>query len=59
MFRHANGTFEDGNETFPYLPEGFLLALDAPAELESWRKRWDRARADTFAASEIPQGRFA
>lgn len=59
MFRHANGTFEDGNECFPYLPEGFLLASEAPAELESWRKRWNRAQAETFAPSEIPQGRFA
>ncbi len=59
MFRHKDGTFMDGNEAFPYLPTGFLLADQPIEELRDWHKRWDRASADTFAAAEIPEWRFS
>ena len=59
MFRQTDGTFEDGNEAFPYLPEGFLVSDEEIPELRSWQRRWARASAETFAPSVIPQGRFA
>ena len=58
MFRQGDGTFEDGNEAFPYLPDGFLVAPSRDAEFESWHRRWDRASAQSFAPEMIPQGRF-
>ncbi|KGJ05376.1 Glutamate synthase domain-containing protein 2 [Paracoccus halophilus] len=59
MFRPRDGSFKDGNEVFPYLPHGFLLAEEPNPELRDWHKRWGRASADTFAPAEIPEGRFA
>jgi MFS family permease len=59
MFRHKDGTFMDGNEAFPYLPSGFLLAEQPIEELREWHRRWDRASADTFTAAEIPEWRFS
>lgn len=58
MFRHKDGTFSDGNEAFPYLPQGFLIADRETEELREWHKRWGRASAETFAPSVIPEGRF-
>lgn len=59
MFRHNDGTFQDGNEAFPYMPEGFLFSDQVSEELDVWRRRWNRAMAETFAPKEIPSGRFS
>ena len=58
MFRQKDNEFLDGNEAYPYLPEGFLLANEEIPGLEDWYGRWDRASADTFAPPEIPHGPF-
>ncbi|SMO58671.1 FMN-binding glutamate synthase family protein [Paracoccus laeviglucosivorans] len=58
MFRHNDGTFQDGNEAYPYMPEGFLFSDQPSEELDVWRRRWGRAMADTFSPKEIPSGRF-
>lgn len=58
MFRQKDGAFSDGNEAFPYLPQGFLIADQETEELREWHKRWGRASAETFAPSVIPEGRF-
>lgn len=59
MFRDKDGTFLDGNEAYPYLPQGFLVADQETEELGEWHKRWGRSSAETFAPSMIPEGRFA
>lgn len=59
MFRRTGSEFLDGNEAYPYLPEGFLLSGEEIPELSDWYDRWDRASADTFAPPEIPHGPFA
>ncbi|WP_134725250.1 FMN-binding glutamate synthase family protein [Paracoccus luteus] len=58
MFRHKDNEFRDGNEAYPYLPEGFLLSGDEIPELADWYGRWDRASAETFSPPEIPHGPF-
>ncbi|AGT07933.1 FMN-binding glutamate synthase family protein [Paracoccus aminophilus] len=58
MFRQSDGTFLDGNEAFPYLPESFLVGARDYPELRDWQSRWNRASAETFEPSTIPQGRF-
>ncbi len=58
MFRQKDNEFLDGNEAYPYLPEGFLVSGREIAELHDWHSRWDRSSADTFAPSEIPFGPF-
>lgn len=58
MFRQKDNEFLDGNEAFPYLPEGFLLSRTEIPELADWHDRWDRASADSFAPPEIPHGPF-
>lgn len=58
MFRQKDNEFLDGNEAYPYLPEGFLLENEEVEGLEDWHSRWDRASADTFAPPEIPHGPF-
>ncbi|MDO5706478.1 MAG: glutamate synthase-related protein, partial [Paracoccus sp. (in: a-proteobacteria)] len=58
MFRQADGRMVDGNEAYPYLPNGFLLADEEILGLEDWYDRWDRASAETFAPPEIPYGPF-
>jgi len=58
MFRQTENEFLDGNEAFPYLPEGFLLAGEEIPELCEWYSRWDRAKAETFEPPEIPHGPF-
>nr|WP_310417795.1 FMN-binding glutamate synthase family protein [Mycoplana sp. BE70] len=58
MFRQKDNEFLDGNEAYPYLPEGFLLADEEIEGLADWHSRWDRASADTFAPPEIPHGPF-
>lgn len=59
MFRQSNSEFLDGNEAFPYLPEGFLVEQKEIPELYDWYDRWDRASADSFAPPEIPHGPFS
>ncbi|WP_159952350.1 FMN-binding glutamate synthase family protein [Rhizobium sp. 18065] len=58
MFRQKDNEFLDGNEAFPYLPEGFLVCGKEIPELATWHDRWDRASAQTFAPPEIPHGPF-
>ncbi|MET3662415.1 FMN-binding glutamate synthase family protein [Aquamicrobium ahrensii] len=58
MFRQKDNEFLDGNEAYPYLPEGFLLAGKEIPELADWHSRWDRANAESFAPPEIPHGPF-
>ncbi|WP_424933778.1 FMN-binding glutamate synthase family protein [Amaricoccus macauensis] len=58
MFRSKGAEFVDGNEAYPYLPDGFLLADTEIEELREWHRRWDRAAADSFAPPVIPHGPF-
>lgn len=58
MFRQKDNEFLDGNEAYPYLPEGFLVAGKEIPELSEWHSRWDRANAQSFAPPEIPHGPF-
>ena len=58
MFRQKDNEFLDGNEAYPYLPEGFLVGAQEIPELADWHARWDRASADSFAPPEIPHGPF-
>lgn len=58
MFRQKDNEFLDGNEAYPYLPEGFLVAGKEIPELADWYSRWDRADAESFAPPEIPHGPF-
>jgi len=58
MFRQKDNEFVDGNEAYPYLPEGFLVSGNEIPELADWYSRWDRATADSFAQPEIPHGPF-
>jgi hypothetical protein len=58
MFRHKDNEFLDGNEAYPYLPEGFLVSGGEIPELVDWHERWDRASAVSFAPPEIPHGPF-
>lgn len=59
MVRQKDNEFLDGNEAYPYLPEGFLVSGGQEIEgLHDWYSRWDRASAETFAPSEIPFGPF-
>ncbi|MDD2868348.1 FMN-binding glutamate synthase family protein [Neomegalonema sp.] len=59
MFRRASGGFLDGNEAYPWLPDGFLVSGEEIPHLAEWHSRWDRASAETFAPPEIPFGPFA
>lgn len=58
MFRQQDNEFLDGNEAYPYLPEGFLISGERIPELSEWYSRWDRANPETFAPPEIPHGPF-
>jgi glutamate synthase domain-containing protein 2 len=58
MFRQKDNEFLDGNEAYPYLPEGFLVSNGEIPELADWHDRWARAGADSFAPPEIPHGPF-
>ncbi|NPD16723.1 FMN-binding glutamate synthase family protein [Xinfangfangia sp. D13-10-4-6] len=58
MFRQKDNEFSDGNEIYSYLPEGFLLQGPEIKGLESWYSRWERARSESYATSEIPLGPF-
>lgn len=58
MFRQKDNQFLDGNEAYPYLPNGFLLSPDSTPELADWHDRWNRASAETFDPPEIPFGPF-
>lgn len=59
MFRQKDNEFRDGNEAYPYLPNGFLISGDEIPELAEWYDRWDRASAESFDPPEIPHGRFS
>lgn len=58
MFRQKDNAFFDGNEVYPYLPEGFLVSGEELPELADWYSRWDRASAESFAPPLIPHGPF-
>lgn len=58
MFRHKDSQFLDGNQAFPYLPNGFLVATHETNELSEWHSRWERASSKTFDPPEIPHGPF-
>ncbi len=58
MFRQKDNEFRDGNEVYPYLPEGFLVWGEEISDLADWYSRWDRANAESFAPPEIPHGPF-
>ncbi|MBV2143022.1 FMN-binding glutamate synthase family protein [Falsochrobactrum sp. TDYN1] len=58
MFRQKDNEFLDGNEAYPYLPEGFLVSGNEIPELSDWYSRWDRASAESFTPPEIPHGPF-
>lgn len=58
MFRQKDNAFFDGNEVYPYLPDGFLVSGKEIPELADWHSRWDRANAESFAPPEIPHGPF-
>ncbi|AUM74141.1 FMN-binding glutamate synthase family protein [Paracoccus jeotgali] len=58
MFRQKDNEFRDGNEAYPYLPEGFLLSDEEIPELADWYARWGRASAHSFDPPEIPHGPF-
>ena len=59
MFRQKDSEFQDGNEAFPYLPDGFLVSGPEIPELSDWYDRWDRASAQSFDPPEIPYGPFS
>ncbi len=59
MFRKTDNEFLDGNEAYPYLPEGFLLSDERIEGLSDWYSRWGRASAETFAMPVIPYGPFS
>ncbi|WOC15913.1 hypothetical protein [Pseudochrobactrum sp. MP213Fo] len=58
MFRQKDNELLDGNEAYPYLPNGFLVSGPEIEELSDWYSRWDRASAETFAPPEIPHSPF-
>ena len=58
MFRQKDNEFLDGNEAYPYLPDGFLVSGSEIPELADWHDRWERASAESFAPPEIPHGPF-
>lgn len=49
MFRQKDNEFFDGNEVYPYLPEGLLVSGEELPELADWYSRWDHASAESFA----------
>lgn len=48
MTRKSDGQMTEGQEANPYLPEGFLLDDDGGDF--GYRSRWNRAKAESFAA---------
>lgn len=58
MFRQKDNEFNDGNEVYAYVPDGFLLAEEEIPELADWHSRWGRATAETFKPAEIPFGPY-
>lgn len=58
MVRRKDNEFLDGNEAYPYLPDGFLISGEKIPELDEWYSRWDRASASSFAPPKIPHGPF-
>lgn len=47
MQRQADNSMVQGNQAFPYLPEGFLVDEHA-ADHQGYQERWARASASTF-----------
>ncbi|MBB3992458.1 glutamate synthase domain-containing protein 2 [Sulfitobacter undariae] len=47
MQRQSDRSMVQGNQAFPYLPEGFLVD-DKAADHMGYKERWSRARAETF-----------
>jgi glutamate synthase domain-containing protein 2 len=58
MFRQKDSEFQDGNQVYPYLPEGFLLSDQSDPGLREWHDRWTRATANSFDPPTIPHGYF-
>ena len=58
MFRSRPGAFEDGNEAYPYLPEGFLITGEDREGLASWHDRWSRASAASFTPPVVYTGPY-
>lgn len=58
MVRQKDNEFLDGNETYPYLPEGFLLGDTEIEELRDWHSRWERTSDQTFDPKEIAFGPY-
>ncbi|UWR22705.1 FMN-binding glutamate synthase family protein [Sulfitobacter sp. S190] len=52
MQRQSDRSMVQGNQAFPYLPEGFLTDPDA-ADHMGYKERWSRASADSFTPPEI------
>ena len=48
MVRQGDKEMVEGNEAYPYLPEGFLFSKDSDVGAD-YRKRWARADAHSFA----------
>ncbi|PYF08753.1 glutamate synthase domain-containing protein 2 [Rhodobacter viridis] len=59
MFREKDNAFQDGNEVFEDLPEGFLINGSNHPDLQVWLDRWNRASAETFVPLRMPKSRFA
>lgn len=51
MQRQSDRSMVQGNQAFPYLPEGFLIDKDA-ADHMGYKERWARASAQTFSPPE-------
>jgi len=56
MFRRKDSSFLDGNQAYPYLPDGFLAHGMHIEELQDWHTRWARASSESFVPPEIPHG---
>ena len=55
MQRQSDRSMVQGNQAFPYLPEGFLLEKDGE-DLPRYRNRWARASAHSFDPPEWHEG---
>ncbi|MGJ8546296.1 MAG: FMN-binding glutamate synthase family protein [Sulfitobacter sp.] len=53
MQRQSDRSMVQGNQAFPYLPEGFLIDPDRP-DHGGYKERWNRASAESFAPFQPP-----